>query len=91
MREAGKRAFPGFDRTITPYSMRHQVASDLKDAELPGEQISQALGHSASDTKGSYGEWGAGNGSMAPSSVAAARAVKIKPTSQPVAKPSLRI
>ena len=91
MREAGKRAFPGFNRTITPYSMRHQVASDLKAAELPGEQISQALGHSASDTKGSYGEWGAGNGAMAPSSVAAARAVKVKPATKPTAGPVLRL
>lgn len=91
MRAAGRRAFPDFSRTITPYSLRHQVASDLKAAELPGEQISQALGHSASDTKGSYGEWGAGNGSMAPNSVAAARAVKIKSTSQPTAAPSLRL
>ena len=90
VRAAGKRAFPQFGHTITPYSFRHQLASDMKAAEL-GDQVSQALGHSASDTKGSYGEWGAGNGSMAPSSVVAARAVKIKPASQPARRPSMRI
>ena len=77
VREAGKRAFPQFSHTITPYSFRHQVASDLKAADL-GDQISQALGHSAEKTRGSYGEWGAGNGSMAPDAVNAARAVKPK-------------
>ena len=91
MREAGRRAFPDFERTITPYSMRHQMASDLKAAELPGDQISQALGHAVSDTKGSYGEWGAGNGSMAPSSITASRAVKIKTSLSPMARSSLRL
>ena len=77
VREAGKRAFPKFGRTITPYSFRHQVASDLKAAEL-GDQISAALGHSVSDTRGSYGEWGAGRSDRAPNRIEAARPVKIK-------------
>lgn len=76
MREAGRRAFPDFKKTITPYSMRHQVASDLKASALPGDKISQALGHAVSATKGSYGEWGAGTGTMAPDAVTAARPIK---------------
>ena len=76
MREAGRRAFPDFKKTITPYSMRHQVASDLKASALPGDKISQALGHAVADTKGSYGEWGAGTGGMAPDAVTAARPIK---------------
>lgn len=76
VRSAGKRAFKDFSRTITPYSFRHQFASDLKAAELPGDKISQALGHFALDTKGSYGEWGSGTGSMAPDAVSAARSIK---------------
>lgn len=79
MRSAGRRAFPDFSHEITPYSMRHQVASDLKAAELPGGKISQALGHRASDTKGSYGEWGGGSGGMAPDCISAASDVKPKP------------
>ena len=76
MREAGHRAFPDFKKNITPYSMRHQVASDLKASALPGDKISQALGHAVADTKGSYGEWGAGAGAMAPDAVDAARPIK---------------
>lgn len=90
VRAAGKRAFPQFGHTITPYSFRHQVASDLKAADL-GDQISQALGHAASDTKGSYGEWGAGNGSMAPDAVNAARPVKIKVPAVAIRSPAPRL
>lgn len=82
MREAGKRAFPKFKHTITPYSLRHQFSSDLKTAELPGDQISQALGHSANKTKGSYGAFGHGRGGMAPQAVSAARAVRQAPAPQ---------
>lgn len=77
MRHAGRRAFPGFSETITPYTMRHQVASDLKAADL-GDEISAALGHSAADTRGSYGSFELGHGSMAPDSVEAARSIKHK-------------
>jgi integrase len=77
VRSAGRRAFPGFSQEITPYSMRHQMASDMKAADL-GDEISQALGHSASDTKGSYGSFELGNGLMAPDHVAAARSIKHK-------------
>jgi len=77
MRSAGRRAFPGFPEEITPYSMRHQVASDMKAADL-GDEISSALGHSAADTRGSYGAFEFGNGSMAPDRVEAARPIKHK-------------
>ena len=90
VREAGKRAFPDFPRTITPYSLRHQFASDLKAAELPGHEISKALGHSAERTKGSYGIFDFGRGGMEPDKVEAARAVKQKHQSdeQNLPKPS---
>lgn len=77
MRSAGRRAFPGFSEEITPYTLRHQAASDMKAANL-GDEISAALGHSASDTKGSYGSFELGRGSMAPDSVEAARSIKHK-------------
>jgi len=90
VREAGKRAFPYFPRTITPYSFRHQFASDLKAAELPGHEISKALGHSADKTKGSYGIFDFGRGGMEPNKVEAARAVKQKhqAAEQEMPKPS---
>jgi integrase len=77
MRSAGRRAFPGFSEEITPYSMRHQASSDMKAAGL-GDEVSAALGHSASDTKGSYGSFELGNGAMAPDQVEAARSIKHK-------------
>ncbi|MFZ3141243.1 hypothetical protein [Polaromonas sp.] len=85
MREAGKRAFPLFTKTntITPYSMRHQFSSDMKTAELPGDDISKALGHCASKTKGSYGEFGPGRAGMSPNSIIAARHVKPSPVPTP--------
>lgn len=76
MKSAGQRAFPQFPHNITPYSMRHQFASDLKTVELPGDQISQALGHAVSDTKGSYGAFGYGRAGMEPDAVQAARQVR---------------
>ena len=85
MREAGKRAFSLFTEknTITPYSMRHQFSSDMKTAELPGDDISKALGHCASKTKGSYGAFGHGRGGMSPNSILAARPVKTSPVPIP--------
>lgn len=81
VRAAGCRAFPGFPHAITPYSMRHQVASDMKNAGL-GDDISAALGHAVSDTRSGYGAWELGCGSMAPDRIESARAVKVKPPYQ---------
>lgn len=77
MRSAGRRAFPGFSHTITPYSLRHQVASDMKAADL-GDEISKALGHSSANTRGSYGSAEFGSASRAPDAVEAARSIKQK-------------
>lgn len=79
IRSAGRRAFPSFPDSITAYSLRHQVASDLKASDLSPDQVSQALGHSSGETKGSYGIYSQGTGSMAPGKVEAQRSVKNKP------------
>lgn len=79
IRSAGRRAFPSFPDSITAYSLRHQVASDLKASDLSPDQVSQALGHSSGDTKGSYGIYSQGTGTMAPGKVEAQRPVKNKP------------
>jgi integrase len=76
MRSAGQRAFPDFSETITPYSLRHQLSSDMKASGLSGDDISAALGHRSAETKSSYGLFSLGFGSMAPDRVAAARPVK---------------
>lgn len=79
IRSAGQRAFPSFPDSITAYSLRHQVASDLKASDLSPDQVSQALGHSSGDTKGSYGIHSQGTGTMAPGKVEAERQVKNGP------------
>lgn len=79
IRSAGKRVFKSFPDSITAYSLRHQVGSDLKASNLSPDEVSQALGHSSGGTKSSYGIHSQGMGSMAPGKVEAQRAVKNKP------------
>lgn len=90
VRAAGRRAFPDFSHDITPYSMRHQVASDMKNAGL-GDEISAALGHAVSDTRSGYGAWELGNGLMAPDRVESARPIKVKLLHQAALIPSFKI
>lgn len=75
VRAAGERAFPDHPETITPYSIRHQVASDMKAAGF-GDEISQALGHAVDATRTTYGSYQNGQRSKAFSYVEAARPVK---------------
>lgn len=84
VRDAAKRAFPKRYGTITPYSLRHAAASDLKDSGLSSDEQSKALGHQVSETKSVYGSkvYGKRGGSVAPQSAKATTAVRTKPTSR---------
>lgn len=55
VRNAGKKAFPRMRATISPYSLRHAVASSLKASGIDAEGIAQVLGHRASRSQQSYG------------------------------------
>jgi integrase len=44
------RAAAGLDARVTPYSIRHTMARELRKARVPGEQISLFLGHLPSGT-----------------------------------------
>lgn len=62
IRSAGKRVFPKFNKTITSYSFRHQIASNIKQsANSSGEadsilvKLSGLLGHANDQTKRYYG------------------------------------
>jgi len=57
-----KQAFPGVDHHISPYSMRHQVAADLKGEGWPPDKIAMALGHQTDRTCGIYGRPSLGKG-----------------------------
>lgn len=42
-------------KIISTYSVRHQVASNLKSSNIDRDDISLALGHQSADTKSTYG------------------------------------
>lgn len=77
IRRIGKKLWPRRNSEITPYSLRHQAASDFK-RYLCEEDVSIALGHTVDETKRLYGQaqMASGSGALAPSAVSAARAVK---------------
>ena len=85
IRQAAARAFPGHTVTITPYSMRHALASDLKASELTSQEQSAALGHQVVETKSTYGSHrqGSAAGGLAPGRVKGATAVRGNPSTPP--------
>jgi integrase len=54
VREFGRKCWPQKDVRISPYSMRHQLAADLKAAG-DSDAVSLALGHAVADTAQRYG------------------------------------
>ncbi len=52
--QAGRRAFPRLRSNISPYSLRHAVASVLK-ATVDTDDVAQVLGHRASRSQQVYG------------------------------------
>lgn len=85
IRRAGRRLWPGRDSDITPYSLRHAIASDFKRCLSP-EDVSSALGHAVSKTASRYGQWQIGRaGGPRPAAVNATRSIRetrsIKPES----------
>ncbi len=55
VRKAGKLAFPRMHGTVSPYSLRHAVASGLKAAGIDPDGIAQVLGHQATRSQQTYG------------------------------------
>lgn len=55
--KAGRRAFPSIRPTVTPYVLRHAVASDAKrqSKTFSPVEIAQLLGHRATETQQYYG------------------------------------
>ena len=53
--KAGRSAFPHLQETVTPYVLRHALASDLKAAGISPDAIAQVLGHQASESQQAYG------------------------------------
>ncbi|MDO8299220.1 hypothetical protein [Lacisediminimonas sp.] len=90
LRAAGKREWPLHryperkGRDITSYCFRHALASDMKNSGLSDADISAALGHRIDVTKETYGtrRIGSAGGGLAPASVKAEYAVKVKARSK---------
>lgn len=53
--EAGRRAWPRARVRVSPYSLRHHVASQLRAANVAEEAIAACLGHRATRSQGAYG------------------------------------
>jgi integrase len=87
IRQAAARAFPGQKVTLTPYSLRHAAASDLKASGLTSQQQSAAMGHQVVETKGGYGHHSLASGrSLAPKKVRATSPVRGVTTKAPASK-----
>jgi integrase len=55
IRAASRRAWPGRQSVVSPYSFRHQIAADLKASGASREKIAAALGHVHTTSQGAYG------------------------------------
>ena len=75
-----KELWPNRSAETTPsvYSARHQAKSDMKALGMSQEKIAQTLGHSGTASQSHYGGSGKASGAVAPISVEATRAIKIK-------------
>jgi integrase len=83
-RQAGKRAFPRLKIGVSPYSIRHAVASQLKASGIAQDAIAMTLGHAATASQSAYGRahhGTSGAASLAIVGVSASRAVRdtVKP------------
>lgn len=80
IRDAAKHIWPARKTTVTPYSLRHQFAADMKASGASDEDIAKAMGHCSVATAQYYGTARQSRGSSVhPDRVKAARQVR-KPT-----------
>lgn len=63
-------------KIISTYSVRHQVASNLKSSNIDRDDISLALGHQSADTKSTYGSSTLGIDRTPPLSIVAINPVR---------------
>lgn len=78
-RQAGKRAFPRLKIGVSPYSIRHAVASELKASGVAADAVAMTLGHAATASQSAYGRAhhaSAGGAGLAIVGVSASRAVR---------------
>lgn len=74
---AGRRAFPNLKGSVSPYVLRHAMASSLKHAGVGPVQLAQVLGHQATETQQYYGYAVCASDSSPIESVRASVAVRV--------------
>lgn len=63
IRRAGRALWPNARKDVTPYLLRHALASDLKRQGWDPDEISAVLGHCSAKTRSLYGTWSSGGSS----------------------------
>lgn len=63
VRAASKRLWPQKTVHASPYSFRHQLVSDMKNADMDALTIAATLGHQSAASQASYGRRKRGGGS----------------------------
>lgn len=53
--KAGKKAFPLLRQNVSPYTLRHALASDLKSSGTAPPAIAEILGHRTTESQSVYG------------------------------------
>lgn len=90
-RQAGKRAFPKLKIGVSPYSIRHAIASQLKASGVAADAVAMTLGHAATASQSAYGRahhGTRGGASLAIVGVSASRAVRDTAKPPPPARAS---
>lgn len=83
IRSLSHRKFPKCKHVVSPYSLRHQLAANLKAAGYKDEVISKCLGHRSGRSKQAYGVIRQGRrGSIGLSNVRASHPVHSLPSEQ---------
>lgn len=76
MTAAAHRLWPKLKRSITPYCLRHQSASDWKASGFDPYELASALGHSATATQAYYGYAKSSRSRLVPKTASATRVPK---------------
>lgn len=75
--KAGRKAFPKLKGTVTPYVLRHALASALKKEGVDPVSLGRLLGHQATETQQYYGYAVCGAGRSSVEAVRASAPVRV--------------
>jgi len=80
----GKKIFPAAERNLTPYVLRHALASEFRaNTTLCNETVSYALGHQSDRSKNHYGSFRKSNVAAKCANVIVSASTTLRKQSQP--------